>query len=106
MNLPSDIKELFFETLSDDKSVLDFEQWLNADKQLESILSPEDYLYLIAYGYKEVGAKYGLHKLLEKHIDKSEFEKWRLLRLLLKALKRDDDLADILMTFYGLYCKG
>lgn len=106
MNLPADIKEIFFKTISGIKSVMEFEQWLYADKQLEIILSSEDYLNLISYGYKEPAAKYGLFKLLEKHIDKSEYEKWRLLRLLYKALQRDNDLPQILMTFYDLYYKG
>ncbi|RYZ20467.1 MAG: hypothetical protein EOO10_23200 [Chitinophagaceae bacterium] len=106
MNLPADIKESFFETLSGTKSVLEFEQWLYADKQFENILSYEDYLDLISYGYKEPAAKYGLFKLLEKHIDKGEYEKWRLLRLLHRALLRDSDLPQILMNFYDLYYKG
>ncbi|TDH26902.1 hypothetical protein EXU57_08840 [Segetibacter sp. 3557_3] len=106
MTLPADIKETFFETLYGDKSVLDFEQWLYADKRLESALLAEDYLDLISYGYKGDRVKYGLYKLLEKHIDKGEYEKWKLLKLLRKALKRDNDLPEILRRFYDLYCKG
>ena len=106
MNLPTDIKKTFFETLHGDISVLEFEQWLYADRQLECILTLEDYLDLISYGYKGDRVKYGLYKLLEKHIDKGEYEKWKLIRLLHKALRRDKDLPQILMTFYDLYCKG
>jgi hypothetical protein len=106
MNLPTDIKEIFFETLYGDKSVLDFEQWLYADERLETILAPEDYLDLISYGYKGDRVKYGLYRLLEKHIHKGEYEKWKLIKLLRKALKRDNDLPQILRRFYDLYCKG
>jgi hypothetical protein len=106
MNLPIDIREIFFETLQGDKSVLEFEQWLYADRRLESILTPEDYLDLISYGYKGDRVKYGLYKLLVKHIDKGEYEKWKLVKLLHKALRRDTYLPQILMTFYDLYCKG
>ncbi|HUC83145.1 MAG TPA: hypothetical protein VMR70_19705 [Flavisolibacter sp.] len=106
MGLPTNIKEIFFATLSGTKSVLEFEQWLYADTQLESILSPEEYLDLIAYGYKEPAAKYGLFNLLEKHIDKGEYEKWRLLQLLYQALSRNNNLPQILVTFYDLYFKG
>jgi hypothetical protein len=106
MNLPVDIKEIFFETLYGDKSVLEFEQWLYAEKRLESLLKAEDYLDLISYGYKGNRVKYGLYKLLEKHIDKGEYEKWKMLRRLRKALQRDKELPQILMTFYDLYCKG
>lgn len=106
MNLPSDIKELFFETLHGDKSIPEFEQWLYADKRLEGLLTPEDYLDLISFGYKGEGVKYELTKLLEKHINKGEYEQWKLFRLLRKALQRDSDLPHILMTFYDLYCRG
>lgn len=106
MMLPADIQQLFFDTLHGDKNVLDFEQWLYSDKQLETILHPDDYLELISYGYKSNAAKYGLEKIIEKFIDKGEYEKWRLLKLLTKALQRDKELPQILMTFYDLYCKG
>jgi hypothetical protein len=106
MALPLDIKQFFFDTLNGDKSVLEFEQWLYANTQLESVLDAGDYLDLISYGYKQPDAKYGLFKLLEKHIEKGEFEKSRILRLLTKALNKDKELPQILMTFYDLYCKG
>lgn len=106
MNLPADIKKIFFETLYGDKNVLEFEDWLYADKRLESLLTADDYLDLISYGYKGDRVKYGLYKLLEKHIDKGEYEKWKMLRRLRKALQRDEELPQILMAFYDLYCKG
>ena len=106
MTLPADIKQTFFDTLTGDKSVLEFEQWLYADKRLENILNPDDYLDLISYGYKADNSKYGLFRLLEQHIDKGELETKRVRMLLTKALNKDKDLPQILMTFYDLYCKG
>lgn len=106
MTLPADIEQIFFDTLSGDKTVLEFEQWLYADKKLETILNSDDYLDLISYGYKADNAKYGLFRLLEKHIDKGELETRRIRKLLTKALNRNKELPEILMTFYDLYCKG
>ena len=106
MTLPADIKQIFFDTLSGDKTVLEFEQWLYADKRLETILNSDDYLDLISYGYKADNAKYGLFRLLEKHIDKGELETKRIYKLLTRALNKDKELPEILMTFYDLYCKG
>jgi hypothetical protein len=106
MILPYDIKQLFFDTLSGGKTVLEFEQWLYADKRLETILNSDDYLDLISYGYKADNAKYGLFRLLEKHIDKGELETRRIHKLLTTALNRNKELPEILMTFYDLYCKG
>lgn len=85
---------------------MEFEDWLYADTRLESILDVDDYLELVSYGYKEANANKGLFRLLEKHIDKAEFEKRRMLRMLTKALNRDKELPEILMSFYDLYCKG
>lgn len=86
--------------------MLEFEEWLYADKRLELILSTDDYLDLISYGYKVENAKYGLYRLLEKHIDKGELETKRIYNLLTKALNKDRELPEILMTFYDLYCRG
>ncbi len=47
MTLPANIQEIFFDTLNGDKSVLEFEEWLYADKKLETILNSDDYLELI-----------------------------------------------------------
>lgn len=106
MILPTDIQEIFFNTLNGEKSVLEFEQWLYVNKQLESILNADDYLDLISYGYKGENVKYDLYRLLEKHIDKGELEKRRIRNLLIKTLTRDKELPELLMTFYDLYCRG
>jgi len=106
MTLPSDIQEIFYDTLSGDKTIMEFEEWLYGDTRLESILQPEDYLELISFGYKSDTAKKCLPKLLEKHINKAELEKRRIHKLLTTALNRDKDLPQILMSFYDMYCKG
>lgn len=106
MTLPADIKQTFLDTLTGEKPVLEFEQWLYADTRLENILNPEDYLDLISYGYKADDSKYGLFRLLEKHIDKGELETKRIRTLLTKALNKDKELPQLLMSFYDLYCKG
>ena len=106
MTLPTDIRNIFFDTLSGDKTILEFEQWLYADKQLETVIDSEDYLDLISFGFKSENAKYGLFRLLEKHIDKGELETRRIYGLLTKALNRDKELPKILVTFYDFYCKG
>jgi hypothetical protein len=106
MTLPNDIRNIFFETLHGDISVFEFEKWLYADKSLEKSLTPDDYLNFISLNYKSSEAKYCLCHLIEKHISLGDYEKWRLLNLLTKALKRDNELPNILMTFYDLYCSG
>jgi hypothetical protein len=80
MSLPKEIEVIFFETLYGDRTVLEFEQWLYANRELEHILNEEDYLELISYGYKGKSAAYGLYTLLEKHIHKSEYKLYKLMR--------------------------
>ena len=106
MTLPADIQNIFFDTLSGDKTIAEFEQWLYTDKKLESILNSDDYLGLISLSYKSEIVKYELKSFLEKYIDKGEFEKRRILKLLKSSLIRDKQLPETLMTFYDLYCKG
>ena len=106
MTLPTDIQEIFFDTLSGDKTVLEFEEWLYTDRRLENILHPEEYLELISFRYKSDVAKKWLPRILEKHIDIGELEKRRIHKLLTKALNGDKELPEILMTFYELYCNG
>lgn len=104
--LPQDIKEKFYKTIKNDISLENFEQWLYADKKLETLLKLDDYLDLISFSFKKPGAKYELGKLLKKHIDLGEFETYKMLELLYEAKQKTDRLPYILMQFYDLYCRG
>ena len=106
MILPTDITAIFYQTLIGEKSLLDFEEWVYSEKKLESILTSEDYIDLISFDYKDNRSKVDINKFLFNHIDKGDFEKWKLLKLLYRALKRDHELPEILRSFYKLYCKG
>jgi hypothetical protein len=104
--LPQDIKDRFYKTINRDISVIDFEQWLYADKELEKHLKSDDYLDLISLSFKKSGVKYELWKLLKKHIDLGEYETYKMLRLLNEAKQKNERLPYILMEFYDLYCRG
>ncbi|PQJ12605.1 hypothetical protein CJD36_002340 [Flavipsychrobacter stenotrophus] len=104
--LPQNIKEIFFKTIKGEIAILDFEQWLYADKEIENYLTEDDYLDLISLNFKKSGAKYELWELLKKHIDLGEFETYKMLRLLKDAQEKNNNLPEILMDFYDLYCRG
>lgn len=106
MPLPTDIQETFFLLLYGDMSLPDFEQWVYTNKNLELAVSEDDYLELITFGYRQTGAKYELPRIVDKHIAHAEYEKWKALRLLYSALKRDEKLPQILIEFYELYYRG
>jgi hypothetical protein len=80
MILPNDILEIFYETLNGDRSVLEFEQWLYANRQLEGMMNTDDYMELIAFGYKDDRAAYGLNELLKKHVRPGKFTLWKQMR--------------------------
>jgi hypothetical protein len=106
MTLPTDVKQVFFETIEGDKSVLEFERWLYANTDLEKVLDSTSYLELISIGYNNSAAKYELKILLEQLIDTGEYETWRLVRMLTQALQRDQNLPNLLMAFYDLHWHG
>ncbi len=103
--LPGEIKDVFFETVSGNLSLCEFEDWLYSNNELEYFLTADDYLELISFSYRK-NSKYDLYKILKNHIAKSEFENWKLLKLLNAVLKRDKDEAVAIVSFYNLYCKG
>src|SRR5690606_22337946 len=105
-NLPTEIKERFYRALKGDIPIETFEKWLYADRTLEQYLKPEDYLDLIALGFKKSDAKYELWKLLKKHIDVADFETYKLLSLLQEARLKTKRLPYVLVEFYELYCDG
>jgi hypothetical protein len=106
-NLPQNIEQYFFDTIFGKVTLQEFEDWVYASKELESLLDADDYLELISFNFKKNGAKYELVNLLsDKYLDLGEYEKWKLLNSLKLALKRDDQLGSILRGFYDLYCRG
>ncbi len=105
-NLPQDIKAQFFKMMEDKISILDFEQWVYDTKELESVLSSDDYFELISLNYKKSGAKYELLKVIERNVDLGEFETVKLLKLLKEAQLKNEKLPDILEQLYDLYCDG
>ncbi len=104
--LPKNIKEIFFKTIKGEIAIIDFEQWLYANKEIKNYLTEDDCLDLISLNFKQSGAKYELWKQLKKNIDLGEFETYKMLKLLLEARQKTNRLPDILMEFYDLYYRG
>ena len=106
-NLPGHIEQQFYDTILEKVNLEDFESWVYSDKELELLLSEDEYLELISFNYKKNGSKYELVNLLsKKYVDLGEYEKWKMLNLLYAAKNRDERLPDILRQFYNLYCRG
>lgn len=104
--LPEDIKCIFYKFLDGEESLSNFEQWVYATNDLEKILNDADYLKLISLDFSKQDAKYELDKLLKSYIDISEYETWKLRKLLNMFLDKKENLAQLLSQFYELYCDG
>lgn len=106
LKLPNHIKYTFFQAMNGQMDLANFEQWVYSSSDLEQELSKQLYLDLISLNYKQSGAKYELSHLLERHIDKGEYETYKLRRLLNQAKLRNLELPGVLEQFYDLYCHG
>ncbi|GHA66965.1 hypothetical protein [Pontibacter akesuensis] len=105
--LPRHIEQRFYDTIFGSVALSEFESWVYTDKEIESILSDDEYLELLSFNYKKSGAKYELVNLLtDNYIDLGEYEKWKMLNLLYAAKDKDKRLPNILRQLYDLYCKG
>lgn len=104
--LPTYIKQVFFDMMSARMDIQEFEQWVYTNEELEQILSEDNYLKLISLNYKRSAAKYELFNLLQGFTNVSEYETLKLTRLLNEAKIRDINLPATLERFYDLYCDG
>ncbi len=104
--LSGHIELLFFRTLKGETPLHDFEQWLYTGKELESLVTEDEYLDFISLNYKASGARYELAKLLRRHIDPGRYETWKLKQLLSSVLERTGDYPRAIIAFYDLYCSG
>lgn len=101
-----DVKTSIFRILSDDLSASELEQWVYADKNLESLLGQDDYLNLISLDYRSTGSIYEAKKILEECIDISEYEAWRVSKILKAIVNRSPDVHMYIEQCYDLYCHG
>ena len=92
--------------MNEEMPIEDFESWVYSNKELEQVLPESVYLDLIAFGYKEKGAKYELFHLLLNLVDAGEYETARIRSMLEKALKKRESYPELLMEFYHLYSDG
>jgi hypothetical protein len=89
-NLPQHIENQFFKFLNKETSIDDFEQWVYATDELETILSADLYQELIAFNYNARYVLASLYPILMEHLDEAKFEKYRIVYLLDLIINKDD----------------
>jgi hypothetical protein len=89
-NLPQHIENQFFKFLNKETSIEDFEQWVYATDELETVLSADLYQELIAFNYKSRYVLATLCPILMDCLDYSKFETYRIIYLLNLIIEKDD----------------
>ena len=102
-NLPQHIETPFFKVLNHELSIKEFEQWVYATDELETVLSTHDYLNLIAFNYGQLKALDYLEDLLMDIIDFPKFEKYRLIYQLNIIIEKDGLWENAVEIFHGDY---
>jgi hypothetical protein len=104
--LPADIQIEFFKLLNEETSVQDFEQWVYANKSLETCFAEADYVDFISLNFKDNHFKHEMKKIADKYLDYGEFEKRKLKKILNDIIAKNTDFAKSLIATYDLYCHG
>ena len=106
MPLSEQTKLTFYNVMQGELPMQVFEQWVYNHVALEQELSPDEYLALISFNYKQAGAKYELFKLLGRYVSLGAYETHKIKQLLAKAKVRNSVLPRVLEQLYDLYCNG
>ncbi|PJZ43753.1 hypothetical protein [Leptospira brenneri] len=106
IELQKDTKELIFNFLVGNISLLEFEIFLSASKEIESNFQHDDYIELLSLNYNKRENKYEASKLIERNIDLSEYEAWKLNEILNNIIHKGDNYPKSIASLYDLYCKG
>jgi hypothetical protein len=102
-NLPQHIENQFFKILNKEIPIEEFEQWVYATDELETVLSEHDYLNLIAFSFDQLNAFDYLEDLLIGIIDFPKFEKYRLIYQLNIIIEKAALWKNAVETLHGDY---
>lgn len=86
--------------------IKNFEQWVYSEKELERILTPDDYLDLISSDYSLPSSLYEAEKILKPYIDIGKHLELNLHRVLQKVIDRPKDAHKFIEQCYDMYCDG
>ena len=76
---------IIYKLIAREIEINEFEQWVYSEKDLESLLSSDEYLDLISLTYKQPSSLYEAEKILRPRIDIGKYYDWYLRRILQKV---------------------
>jgi hypothetical protein len=89
-NLPQHIENQLFRVLNNEIGIKAFEKWVYETEELETVLSAENYLDLIAFNFNQINAFDSLYDLFIEIIDIPKFETYRIIYLLDLVINKHD----------------
>ena len=97
---------IIYKLIAREIEINDFEQWVYSEKDLESLLSSDEYLDLISLSYKQPSSLYEAEKILKRHINVGKYYEWNLRRIIQKVIDRPTDAHKYIEQCYDMYCDG
>jgi hypothetical protein len=103
-HIPQHIKNQLFKVLNDEVNIKDFEKWVYETKELEQILSEENYCELISFNYNQYSALDKLYGLFIELFTYDKFDThylfYQLNFLLEKGTLLESDIQSFLTDYY------
>lgn len=102
----TDFQLAVYKLIAQEYELARFEAWVYSDKELERILSSDEYLEIISLNYKNASSLYEAQKILKRHINIGKYHEWFMRRILQKIIDRPSDVHKYIAQCYDLYCDG
>lgn len=101
-----DSKLIIYKLIERKIGIMDFEKWVYSEKELENLLSSDDYLELLSLDYRLPSSLYEAEKILKRHIVIGKYYEWRLRQVLQKIIDKPIDVNRYIEQCYDMYCNG
>lgn len=105
-NLPESTKEMIFSFIVGNLSLQEFEAFLYGSKEIENAFKYDDYIELLSLNFNKNSNRYEAFKIIEKNVDMSEYEVWRLNKIFNSIVNKEKNYPQLIASLYDLYCKG
>ncbi|MEL7408268.1 MAG: hypothetical protein AAFN00_15140, partial [Cyanobacteria bacterium J06558_2] len=76
----TDFQLAVYKLIAQEYELARFEAWVYSDKELERILSSDEYLEIISLNYKNASSLYEAQKILKRHINIGKYHEWFMRR--------------------------
>nr|WP_235594839.1 hypothetical protein [Leptospira interrogans] len=84
----------------------EFEIFLYESKEIENTFKYDEYIELLSLNFSKRSNRHEAFKIIEKNIDMSEYEVWRLNKIFNSIVHREENYPQLIASLYDLYCKG